>query len=60
MKRPAHRPRLDPAYARVLFSTRVHPGTLAIIRADRRPGESTGQVLDRWAFRCLYGLNKSI
>lgn len=44
----AHRPRQDPAVARVNLHVRVHPDTRAAIDAEaKRSGESAGQVVDR-------------
>ena len=31
------------------FPSRVHPDTLVKLAADRKAGESLGDVLDRWA-----------
>jgi len=48
--RAAHRPRKDPAAARVTASYRIHPQTRqAIIAEAAETGESQGEVLDRWA-----------
>lgn len=48
--RPAHRPRRDPAAARINLVVRVHPDTRSRIAAEaRRTGESQGQVVDRLA-----------
>lgn len=49
-RRPAHRPRRDPAAARVVRSYRLHPDTIARIDAEaKRTGESAGQFVDRLA-----------
>lgn len=46
--RPAHRPRRDPAAARVVRAYRVHPDTAdRIVAESKRTGESQGQVIDR-------------
>jgi len=46
--RPAHRPRRDPAAARVVRSYRLHPATITKLDAEaKRSGESAGQVIDR-------------
>lgn len=56
VKRAAHRPRRDPAAARVNLVVRVHPGTRAAIDAEaRRSGESAGQVVDRIARALVSG-----
>lgn len=48
--RPRHRPRKDPAAARVLKSFRLHPSTVVrIISEAKKYGESQGEVIDRWA-----------
>lgn len=48
LPRPAHRPRRDPAAARVAKGYRLHPTTADRIAAEsRRTGESQGQVIDR-------------
>lgn len=50
LPRPAHRPRRDPAAARIIKAYRVHPDTaLAIAGEATRSGESQGQVVDRLA-----------
>lgn len=54
--RPAHRPRQDPAAARVNLHVRVHPSTRAAIDAEaKRSGESAGQVVDRIARALVSG-----
>lgn len=48
--RPRHRPRKDPAAARVVKSFRLHPNTIAaIVDEAQEHGESQGEVIDRWA-----------
>ena len=48
--RPAHRPRLDPAAARVSRGFRCRPDTLARLDDEaKRTGLSAGQVIDRLA-----------
>lgn len=46
-KRPAHRPRLDPACARVKLSARVHPVSLTVLRYHAvERGISVGRLID--------------
>ena len=40
---------------RVDLHTTVAPETAKVIEAERKPGETTGQVLDRWAVEALKG-----
>ena len=48
--RPAHRPRQDPAAARVSRGFRCRPDTLARLDDEaKRTGLSAGQVIDRLA-----------
>ncbi len=58
LPRPAHRPKLNPGEARVRLNTTVRPATLEAITADKRPGESLGQVVDRWAEQARKGGQK--
>jgi hypothetical protein len=49
-KRPAHRPRQDPAASRINLRVRIHPEThLAIDASAKRTGKSAGQTIDQMA-----------